>query len=396
MKTNRIFYIAPVNYQIYEEKIGQRLYVGAASRKVASIVHCLRKTGQSSFIVTSPVVGNVSGIHWFRACLLKYKGVPIIFLPAISVRGLNRIIASAYYLFFSIKNIKNTDVVVFYNFFPEYILVAMYMRLCGLVPTLDIEDAPRHDERGFRGLVNRFSFSIMSKLCSKNVLVASNTISNTLSIPDAKAIYGVMSDDESNLKFRDFNAGEIKIIFGGTLCEDTGLNLFFDSIKLFLARNPFRFDKKLTFIITGFGGEDKLKELADCCSGTPVTIDIRSNLSSSDYRKALDESHVGLSLKLPDRSMGNTTFPSKVVEIVSSGLLLLSTKVSDVPLLFDENQAIFIDLSTPESLCDSFEIILMQPELCSSIYQNGHKKAVELFSADAVAKQIVDFVSKEN
>ena len=73
------------------------------------------------------------------------------------------------------------------------------------------------------------------------------------------------------------------------------------------------------------------------------SVSVYGKLTMSDYRAFMDTMDIGLCLKLSSTGIGETTFPSKVVEIAASGLLLCATSISDVPLIFDDASAIILN-----------------------------------------------------
>ena len=90
--------------------------------------------------------------------------------------------------------------------------------------------------------------------------------------------------------------------------------------------------------------------------------------------------------------MGATTFPSKVVDITSAGLLLISTKVSDIPILFNNGNAVLLDEATPEKLCEALLWGLENQEECKVRSVRGQARAMELFSEYNVGNKIKDFI----
>ncbi len=91
-------------------------------------------------------------------------------------------------------------------------------------------------------------------------------------------------------------------------------------------------------------------------------------------------------------SVTETTFPSKVVEITSHGLLLITTRTSDVPMLFDSTQAIFLEAATGAALAAAIEAALADPAGMARIAEQGHRRAAELFDARAVGHRLLAFL----
>jgi hypothetical protein len=85
----------------------------------------------------------------------------------------------------------------------------------------------------------------------------------------------------------------------------------------------------------------------------------------------LAEADVGLSLKMPGSNLVATTFPSKVVELASHGLLVLTTDVSDVGVLFNDDTAVVLRDATPGELASKIAGIARCPACAIPAYRAG-------------------------
>ncbi|NHQ88508.1 glycosyltransferase family 4 protein [Iodobacter sp. HSC-16F04] len=387
-------YFAPVNFIEYEKLTGFKLLVGAASRKVIAVCEAMNLVGINSQVTTGAVTGGSPECgrgRYLPSATFTHGSTTIQFLPSFGLPGLNRILAAFGYLKTALFNVEPSDKVLLYNFYPEYIPAAFVLKVLGNTAYLDIEDAPRIDEMGMRGVVNRLSYSILKLLCKKECIVAAKGIAKQLNLLNTLAIYGTITKKEEKYCGRDFNRSELCIMYGGTISYDTGLDLFIQTIKQLDLKLALGL-KRIRFVITGFGGESELVDLRNSISNSSIILDIKSNLSASEYRYELEQAQAALCLKLPHSEMGATTFPSKVVEIASAGLLLFSTKVSDVPLLFDENSAILLDEASPEELCSALMNFVDNAAMYEKISRNGHKAMINHLSAETVGKKLSLFL----
>ena len=101
--------------------------------------------------------------------------------------------------------------------------------------------------------------------------------------------------------------------------------------------------------------------------------------------------HIGLSLKPPGGHLDKTTFPSKVVEYCSAGLLVLSTDVSDVRRVIGDD-AEYLDRLSPELLANT---MLKLVENKHQIYVRAIKcqrHLMSLCSPIVVADKIGQFI----
>jgi glycosyltransferase involved in cell wall biosynthesis len=107
---------------------------------------------------------------------------------------------------------------------------------------------------------------------------------------------------------------------------------------------------KVSFEVTGKG--ESLVELQQLAAepGHPM-VKVHGRLSDVRYREVLRACQIGLALKPVGGVLADTTFPSKVIEFASSGLLVLSTDISDVRSLLGEG-AHFLERNDPDLLIE--------------------------------------------
>ena len=156
------FIFAPIVLPRYNLRQKHNFVVGAASHKVAGIAASLRSQAYRPVIVSSPIVTASNRRMLFSGFACQDGRLACAYLPALSIRGLNRLYAAFGYLWFALRQIGREDIVVLYNYFPEYIPVAVWLRwrLGRERLILDIEDGPRDDENHLRGFVSRWSLRL--------------------------------------------------------------------------------------------------------------------------------------------------------------------------------------------------------------------------------------------
>jgi glycosyltransferase involved in cell wall biosynthesis len=115
-------------------------------------------------------------------------------------------------------------------------------------------------------------------------------------------------------------------------------------------------------------------------------------VEESDYIEILRQSHVGLCLKLPGSGMGATTFPSKVVEFASYGLLVISTRVSDVPDLFPPGSAVLLADPSAEALVAALVAADADPQTAREIAERGNAVVRERLSVKKVGTELLAFL----
>ena len=145
--------------------------------------------------------------------------------------------------------------------------------------------------------------------------------------------------------------------------------------------------------MTGYGDDKYLKKIEDCLNKSCFSSLVEYNLTQENYNKHLLRADVGLCLKLPDSKMGQTTFPSKVIEICSSGALLVSTKVSDVPSLFvNKKNALLLDKASAKDLALTLIWSVDNISSVKKIATEGQRITEEKFSLASVGRRLLNFI----
>ncbi len=384
-----LFYFAPVATDRLNELHKQDLHIGPADNKVFSVCRALRANGCDA-VVVSALLNRRSGMPAAQA--LRAERVPFVRINSFG-RGLaKRFVSSISFLIFCIRKVKGADRVLFYNFFPEYILAALYLKIVGNPGIIDVEDGPRADERGPRGAMVRSSYKIMHRLTARKYITVSSRLSRSLGLDRFRAIYGVANSKRTvNLNFSPFSSDRINVLYGGAILPDTGLDLFVECVDHILECYP---DAPITFNISGNYDYDLMSALAQKVEkkAGKVAMICHRGLSLSDYKKMLESMDAGLCLKLASREMGQTTFPSKVVEYSSLGILVISTCVSDVPDIFDDSSAIMLPHENPTSLAEALVSMANDRTGSRERARSGQVVAENRFSAKAVSTSIEELV----
>jgi glycosyltransferase involved in cell wall biosynthesis len=235
--------------------------------------------------------------------------------------------------------------VLVYNRAYHYLPALLLARLLGVRVYLDLEDGYIVEGRGgIRHLKNRLTRRLFSWLCPDGSMVANSRLVMQLNQPSAMVCHGVASATQAPCQ--DWNSGRLQVLFSGTLLEEVGCKLLLAALEIMRLQNP-DVVHKIHFVVTGKGPfAEAFRNLAE---QAPEWLSFGESLGRTAYLDVLNSSHVGLSLRLADYEMGATTFPSKVVEYAQHGLLVLTTRASDVPTLFGET-ALYLDKETPEDL----------------------------------------------
>lgn len=385
----KVFYFCSINTPSYERECGQRLDVGAASGKVISIITALRKAHRRGYAISLPVLGVGSKVR-FKRCIVRREGsAPVLFLSTFANRLIRRIAGALQYALFAYESVRQSDVVIIYNYSPEYIFALAVLALKRNRAFLDIEDGPILDFLSARELVNYFSFWLTKRLVRKSFFAASQGIMEKHGREFGCVLYGPGDGTAQRISPPVFSNSHLRVLYGGTIARDTGWKIFCDAIRTLRERRNHK-DLQIEVLVTGFGITDEMAQVLRSADETErVRVQHLSNLTVNDYRTALESCSTALCLKIPESSIGRSTFPSKVVEITSSGRLLISTRVGDVSTIFSESSAILLEHSTGDCLAKALEWVASNPSVALKLAMAGQKVSEREFSGDVIVKRIL-------
>ena len=353
----------------------------AAYNKVKNVSKGIKKAGEDISVV-SIGMGNTNTHKYLSPCGTTLEGLGIFFLSSVSLKVVKNIYSTFSLFFFFLKNKNKIKNIIFYNYQPEYFLTFFTAWILNKKLILDIEDGINDEltihQKYFRNLLLKSYL----KFSNRKVITVSNKLLNDSCCNLGYVCYGVHDFDENPISENKKVVGKLKVLFSGTLNQQTGVPHLLNLIDLIKSHKLVRDSIELN--VTGFGSmEVDLKNAAKECS----FVKFHGRVDFESYKKILKRSNIGLVLKDAESSMGHTTFPSKIVEFASEGLLLITSKVSDVPKIFNDDEVYFV--SSPEESLLAIENTL----LSENVYEKKLKKSITktqiLFDDKNVGKQII-------
>ena len=385
----RIFYFCSITTDNLNRKFDVQLNAGAATGKVMGICAALNSAGELPVIVSDLIPWRRRDITCTRH--LRADGFPYAKLFTAG-RGLpRRLLSSASYFWYAVRHVRRSDTVLLYNFFPDYIPAAAYLKLIGRPAVLDIEDAPNPEQSGLWKFVNPLFFRIMLQLCEKRYITVSRAIGRQYQLQHYMPIYGVSDSFQgAGDQTPRFTSPRIRILFGGAILPETGSGLFQDTVRLLGASYP---NLPIDFLVTGqFAPTDMATLARDVEARSEIRIVALANLSRAEYSAIVRSVDAGLCLKLASTGMGKTTFPSKVIEYAALGLLVISTRVSDVPHIFDESNSALLDSESPETLAAVLAAIASDRAAAAERARAGQTLVLQKFSCKALGRELAAFI----
>jgi len=363
----------------------------AASKKIFEMAYALRSVGDQAVILSMGRGTTKRNHSFYKSKVVRINGVPVIYAPFSHIPFLSQLlsIVSMPYLLFLLSSYCGETAVVFYNRTSAYITTLLTSVFLGVNRVLDLEDAELINEGSWspHQLFLRGKRFIYDKLCSGGTILACSAMRGVGHERSGLCYYGAIErftrpncwDSKSGFKF----------LLGGTVSKDTGADLLIDAIRL-LRANSNKWVDKLEFVITGKGDcIEQFEELAEIKMHPYVKVSGR--LTDAEYTKMVESCDVGMALKPNLGLLANTTFPSKVVELSSQGLLVLTTNISDVQLVMGDG-AVYLNDDDPAMLIESLRWILENPQLAGDVAERGVLSIMSHCSMEMVGLKLSKYI----
>jgi glycosyltransferase involved in cell wall biosynthesis len=153
-----------------------------------------------------------------------------------------------------------------------------------------------------------------------------------------------------------------------------------------MRENSASVSSQLRFEITGRGDCLTLFEDLSKKGGCPEVV-VHGRTTAEQYARILSRTQVGLALKPNSGKLAQTTFPSKIVEFASHGILVLTTDISDVRAVLGEG-AIYLAADDAPLLVDKLRWIVENRTEAAAVARRG-AQAVSAKCAPQVVGEVI-------
>jgi hypothetical protein len=289
-----------------------------------------------------------------------------------------------------------------YNLGLQMTLVALYGRLLLRLPLyLQLEDGTHLIPTV--GIARRALYRLAHRLLRPlvaGVILVSNVLKRGYETVPHVIARGIASPD---LCFRarsrlddpavESGARPVTFLFGSGLDEIRGVRLLLDALELADADPSFPVDRA-RFVITGKGS--LARRVAEECQRLRwVRVDYMGFVDVDTYLTLLRNAQVGMALQDPRNPYSQACFPSKVIEYMTAGMLVLTTAVADIED-FAKGRVVLVEPSSPDVLVTLWRDVIEQPGRYARVAEAGQTLARERCSPLSTGLDIARLLEREH
>ena len=357
----------------------------AASRKIFLLCKAMKNAGVRA-VVISLGRGRQNGTgRYFGSTVRRVNGIAVIYLPFFHFPVFSELLSLVVLvpMFFHLRFAKGIRVAIFYNRMPFYLAGLTIARAFNIKTVLDLEDGTvKVTGWSLRSIKSRLLTEYFDFLCSGGALLACSALEGNTRLRPTLCCYGTCESGEVTIGEKNF---PITVLFGGTVSSDTGANILISAIKILRERSP-EWANRVQFEITGKGDcIAHFQNLAEDINFPKVVVHGRT--TDEEYQRLLGRTQIGLALKPNCGELANTTFPSKVIELASYGILVLTTDISDVRKVFGAN-VVYLTRDDPQLLIEQLQWILENRAEANIMALSGKHSVETLCSLKRVGQEL--------
>ncbi|KHT32711.1 glycosyltransferase [Pectobacterium carotovorum] len=369
----------------------------AASRKVFMLADALADTHVHVDIISMGRGKANGGFKFYNLKKIKRGNVNITYLPFTHIRFFSELLTFLYLAIITACSIArggySDKAVIFYNRLPAYILSLFVSVIFRAKRIIDIEDGEivSNESKSLKNKVKSIVPWLYDTFCKDGAILACSALSSMTRIEHTTCYYGTVSPVIRGNTVFDRN--KVSILLSGSLSEDTGAERLSNAIRLM--RSDSQRWRNVQFEISGQG--PSLQSFQDLMNGEGFpAVRVHGRLSNSDYHDLLVNCDVGLALKPIVGSLANTTFPSKVVEYANSGLLVISTDISDVRHVLGADGAIFLSTDSEDEIINAFDKVINDIAWSRKTAEEGKNNVLNLLAPECASNKLMDFIFRNS
>lgn len=380
---NKIVCLSNVFDQNYHDWRGEKVARCLSGNKRRVLYQCLQKASGREIIVLSspPKAEERRAPKWLPAVETRYAGHRQFFCANWDAPKLRVPLSWLFYARHVLRHTRSGDLVVMDNYEFVYVFAAWWLRLFRRVTfILEYEDGKHLIDRSIWKIL-----SVLAETAGRPLLSGAMLTHPALGrrLPPAlptELVPGFVP--EIIPAYHDRPGPEVRFLYSGTLDEPRGVDLLLEALKLLPAQG-WHLD------ITGYGpfAESISRSVSD--ARWQGRLEYHQSLPPDAYERLLAACHAGLNCQRTSEPISGVTFPSKVFTYLSAGLVVISSKASEVDKICGK-ACLYYDEDTPQSLAAAMnEVIADFAAICRKL---NRTEVTRRFSVEATAVRLQQFL----
>ena len=327
----------------YQDLRGEDIGWSLSSNKRKVFFRCLQEaSGREVILLSSPPRAVARRApKWLPKAETRFAAQRQFFCANWDAPKLRVPLSWFFYARHVLRHVRSGDLVIIDNYEFIYVFAAWFLKLFRKVTfILDYEDGKHLIDRSFSRLLSSMAEAAGCPLLS-GAIVAHPALGKRL--PDSLPIELIPGFIPKELPpWPDLPATEVRFLYSGTLDHPRGVDLILESLK-FLPEQGWHLD------ITGHGplAEEISRFLLD--ARWREKVEYHQTLPPDTYERLQAACHVGLNCQRTSDPISGVTFPSKVFAYLSAGLVIISSKASEVDKICG-NACLYYEVDAPQSL----------------------------------------------
>jgi len=347
----KIICLSNVFDQNYHDLRGEKIDRSLTNAKRQALFQCLElASGREVALLSSPPkAADRRAGKWLPPVETKFSTHRQFFCANWDAPKLRVPLSWFFYARHVLRHVRSGDLLVIDNYEFIYIFAAWFLKLFRRVTfILDYEDGKHLIERSWGRILSGLAEAAGRPLLS-GAMLAHPALGRRL--PDSMPTELVPGFVPKELPpWPDAPVTEVRFLYSGGLDYPRGVDLLLESLE-HLPGQGWRLD------ITGQGplGEQVVRFAQDPRWRDKVAY--HSTLPTDDYNRLMRECHVGLNCQRTSDPISGVTFPSKVFTYLSAGLVVISSKASEVATICGK-ACLYYDEETPQSLASAMRTVM--------------------------------------
>ena len=371
--------------QNYHEVRGEEIDRCLSAPKRRDLFHCLEKaTGRMVLVLSSPpkAKSRRKG-KWLAATETTFANHPQFVSGNWDVPKIRVPLSWFFYVRHVLRHTRSGDLVLFDNYELIYVLAAVFLKIFRCVRfILDYEDGKHLIDKSWSRCL-----SGSAELIGKRLITAALLAHPALGVRLPRRVRTVLVPGfiSSAREPKPFPQSDpINLLYSGSLDRTRGVDLLLETLPLL----P---DANWHLHISGSGTLQG--DIIEAQDRWRKKITFHGALSNAAYADLLGKCHIGLNCQRDSDPISGVTFPSKVFNYLSAGLLVISSRASEVQAICGE-ACLYYAAETPASLADAITSVLEDKSIVSN--STARQSAVEKYSMDGTVLRLQEWLREAN